>query len=153
MKAAADFVRQQCSTYFIPFFAIIFQVGFLALWITVILYLFSAGEVTAFGDGTPFAWIVWNEQTRYFIILYLFGLIWYSFYLVRVLVFISGLGKFMVSSIVACWYFEEGEPRHPFLKSLCRSIKCFGSIALGSFLITVVITIRVVLQIFQVRTL
>lgn len=45
MKAAADFIRQQCVSYFIPFYVVILQVGFLAFWITVILYLFSAGEV------------------------------------------------------------------------------------------------------------
>lgn len=61
MKASADFVRQQCSTYFLPFFVVFLQVAFLALWITVVLYLFSSGEVTAFGNSTPFAWIVWNE--------------------------------------------------------------------------------------------
>jgi hypothetical protein len=72
-------------------------------------------------------------------------------FLFRVLVFLSGLGKFLVSSIVACWYFEEGEPSHPFLKSIGRSIKVFGSIAFGSLLITVVMVIRIMLQIVYVQ--
>jgi uncharacterized membrane protein YqaE (UPF0057 family) len=48
MRAAADFVKQQCSTYFIPFFIVILQIGFFALWLTVVLYLFSSGDVQPF---------------------------------------------------------------------------------------------------------
>lgn len=76
MKAAADFVRQQCSSYFIPFFIILLQIGFIAIWITIVLYLFSSGEVIPFGNATPFAWIVWNERNRYLVIFFLFGLLW-----------------------------------------------------------------------------
>jgi hypothetical protein len=76
MKAAADFIKQQCSTYFLPFFIVFLQASYLALWITVVLYLFSSGDVKPFNQWTPFAWVVWNETNRYFVILYLFGLLW-----------------------------------------------------------------------------
>jgi len=60
MRASSDFIRAQCSTYFIPFFVVFLQVGYLALWITVVLYLFSSGNVKEFGADTPFAWVVWD---------------------------------------------------------------------------------------------
>lgn len=57
MKATADYVRQQCSSYFIFFYIVFLQAGFLALWIVIMLYLFSSGKVKQFDNLTPFAWV------------------------------------------------------------------------------------------------
>ena len=57
MKATADYVRQQCSSYFIFFYIVFLQAAFLALWIVIMLYLFSSGEVTQLDSTTPFAWV------------------------------------------------------------------------------------------------
>lgn len=75
MKAAADFTRQQCSAFLIPIFTTILQVGFLAIWITAITYIFSSGEIEQVGD-TPFAFVKWNRLMQGYALLYAFGLFW-----------------------------------------------------------------------------
>lgn len=60
--------------------------------------------------------------------------------------FLDGLGLYLVSSTVAIWYFEEGSPRSPIIRSICRSFKSFGSIVFGSLLLTIITVIRVVLE-------
>jgi hypothetical protein len=59
--------------------------------------------------------------------------------------FLSGLSKFLVASVAAFWYFSGGSPNHPLLRSICNALKAIGSIALGSFLLAVVITIQIAL--------
>jgi uncharacterized membrane protein YqaE (UPF0057 family) len=44
MKAAADFTRQECMTMLIPLFIVLLQVGFLALWLTCLLFIYSEGS-------------------------------------------------------------------------------------------------------------
>ena len=60
--------------------------------------------------------------------------------------FIGGCEKYLVSSSVAIWYYEEGYPDKPILRSLPRLLKSTGSVALGSFLISVTIVIRLLLS-------
>jgi hypothetical protein len=76
MKAAADFVRQQCSAYLIPIFMICLQIVFLAAWIIVIVYLFSSGTIKQLSEGSPFGWVGWNNTIQSYVIIYVFGLIW-----------------------------------------------------------------------------
>jgi hypothetical protein len=61
IKAAADFVRDCCSAFLIPFYIAVLQLLFLAFWVTVILFLFSSnkGKIAPI-DGTPFAMVEWN---------------------------------------------------------------------------------------------
>jgi hypothetical protein len=70
-------VRHCCWAFFIPVYITVFQLLFLAFWITVVLFLFSSskGMISPI-DGTPFAMVDWDPQTQYLIILYLFGLLW-----------------------------------------------------------------------------
>lgn len=61
IKAAADFVRNCCSAFMIPFYVTILQLLFLAAWVTVILFLFSSNSGTIQPiDGFPFAMVDWN---------------------------------------------------------------------------------------------
>lgn len=63
----------------------------------------------------------------------------------RIGFFIEGLGCYWTASTVSIWYFSEGSPEHPILRSICFSLKQLGSIAFGSLLIAVVVFIRMVL--------
>jgi solute carrier family 44 (choline transporter-like protein), member 2/4/5 len=55
-----------------------------------------------------------------------------------------------VSSTAAIWYFEEGEPSTPVLRSFCRVFYHLGSIAFGSLLIAIVMAVRIVLEYINV---
>ncbi len=78
IKAAADFVRNCCGAFFIPFYITILQLLFLSFWIVVILFLFSSNDGKIVPEaGTPFAAVTWNEETQKLIIFYIFGLLWY----------------------------------------------------------------------------
>ena len=78
MKAAADFTRQECMTMLIPLFIVLLQVGFLALWLTCLLFIYSEGskEVEPI-NGTPFGWVVWNDYIQWWSVAYVVGLFWY----------------------------------------------------------------------------
>lgn len=90
-----------------------------------------------------------NGMIKYNTIAYFICLVFCgNFYvLFRVMFFIEGLGSYWSSSTVAIWYFEEGDPSHPIMKSIGRSFLQFGSIAFGSLLIAIVIFIRIMLEI------
>lgn len=77
IKAAADFTRNCCWAFFIPFYITLFQLLFLAFWISVVLFLFSSnqGAIDPI-DGTPFAMVQWDSTNQWLIIVYLFGLLW-----------------------------------------------------------------------------
>lgn len=64
----------------------------------------------------------------------------------RILLFFSGSHKYIISSAVAIWYYEEGSPDKPILRSIPRLIKSIGSVALGSFLIMITVVARLVLS-------
>ena len=44
LKASADFTREQCYAFLIPVYITIMQVGFLAIWLTTLLYVFSSAS-------------------------------------------------------------------------------------------------------------
>ena len=111
---------------------------FLSFWVAVMLFLFSSNDDLDPVKNTPFAMVVWNENIQKFTIYYLFGLIW-------LIMFLDGLGLYLVSSTVAIWYFEEGSPRSPIIRSFCRSFKNSGSIVFGSLLLTIITVLRIVL--------
>jgi hypothetical protein len=56
----------------------------------------------------------------------------------------------MISSSVAIWYYEEGYPERPILRSVPRLIKSAGSIAFGSLLLLITFIIRLALQYISV---
>ena len=64
--------------------------------------------------------------------------------------FFDGLGCYWICSSASIWYFEEGDPDRPLIKSICRSLKASGSIAFGSFIIAVVALIRMILEFISV---
>ena len=80
IKAAADFVRNCCSAFFIPFYITFFQLLFVVFWVAVLLFLFSSntGDIDPI-DGTPFAMVHWSEDNQWLILYYIFGLLWYLY--------------------------------------------------------------------------
>jgi hypothetical protein len=69
----------------------------------------------------------------------------FYYYYSRIMFFFEGLGAYWISSTVAIWYFEEGNPNSPILRSICRSFKSMGSIVFGSLLLAIVTVIRLIL--------
>ncbi len=107
------------------------------------LYIFSSNSDTQPIDKTPFTMIVWDDNTQKLTIFYVFGLVW-------IVLFFEGIGMYWSSSVVAIWYFEDGNPTNPILRTICRSFRNFGSIAFGSGLLAVVTVLRVVLEFLNV---
>jgi len=80
----------------------------------------------------------WDSTNQWLIVVYLFGLLW-------IINFFSAVEAFWVSSTAALWYFEEGDPTAPVLRSFCRIFYHVGSLAFGSLLIAIVMFLRIVL--------
>lgn len=58
------------------------------------------------------------------------------------------MGDYWTCSSVAIWYFEQGEPRSPIYRSICRSLKQVGSLAFGSLIISIVVLLRLAMEYF-----
>ena len=143
----------------VPLFALIF---FLAWWIAVVAFLWSAGnEVEVRGgligmtnsttyakncEEDPFCTydLEWDNTMRYMMIYHLFGLFWAT-------QFIAGFGYVAISGAIARFYWCGGEinkiPKNPVIQSSKTALKYhLGSIALGSFFVAFVQFLRAVLQ-------
>eukprot|EP01132_Coremiostelium_polycephalum_P001430 gene1430-1804_t len=110
-----------------------FRLGFYSLGINV-LWLFFWGSIVSR------VYLVYEGGVYYFLMIYLV----FSFY--WVINVIKNVVHVTVSGLVATWYFMSGTvgiPRNPTLKAFNRAVTTsFGSICLGSLLISIIQTLR-----------
>jgi hypothetical protein len=75
IKTTAEFTQDKCQTILVPVFMFLAVSVFFAIWITVSIYIFSAGQVSQC-QGTPYACIDWDVGVKRSLAFYLFGLFW-----------------------------------------------------------------------------
>ncbi|QDZ19122.1 choline transporter [Chloropicon primus] len=162
VKVASQAIAAVPSLIAFPVVPLFFLVCFLAWWIAVVAFLWSAGdEVERRGDlslmtnSTAYALtceedphcaydVEWDSELKYLFIYHLFGLLWAS-------QFIIGFGDVAIAGAVARFYWCKGEvnkmPRNPVMHSAKVALNYhLGSIALGSFFIAFVQFLRGALQ-------
>jgi hypothetical protein len=82
-KTTVSFTMSNCCIFFLPMIGLILQLAWFIVWIVSFVFVFSIGEVTQ--REAPFAFlteIMWDDQTRYILILQVFGLLWVCNFLV-----------------------------------------------------------------------
>ena len=70
MKAAGDFIRSNYFIYIVPVVTLIISAFTLMVWLTVMLFLASCGDIIPPEQGSyvPFGWVDWSNTTRYLMI-------------------------------------------------------------------------------------
>jgi len=145
MECASDFVSGNLRVLWLPITSYLVCVPFVLYWIVTAVFLYSIGK-PEFKANSFIAEIVWEDQTRYMLWFFLFGLLW-------CVAFIICLQQFMIAATVCQWYFTgqgEGVDTDKGV-SVWKSFKwgiwwhC-GSIAFGSFIIALITMIRIVFE-------
>eukprot|EP00768_Dysnectes_brevis_P007244 gnl/Dysnectes_brevis/604_a668_5822.p1 GENE.gnl/Dysnectes_brevis/604_a668_5822~~gnl/Dysnectes_brevis/604_a668_5822.p1 ORF type:complete len:689 (+),score=172.19 gnl/Dysnectes_brevis/604_a668_5822:61-2127(+) len=147
IQVATDCVRQMFRIVFLPLLFIILVIIHV-VWsgAALALYWVVAGEFS--GDGgkrmfTPETILSWVYAG-----VLLFAILWGMF-------FIMSLGNFVISGAIAQWYFTLNREKNPPKKPIRRAVrwipKHMGSIAIGSFIIALIVWIRIVFEFVQSR--
>lgn len=147
IKTSALFVFSNFFIIFVPILSAILISAYIILWIYIFLYLWSVGTAIP-GSNSPFATIVWNKSTQYWVIFHAFSLLWN-------VAFLNYYGTFIISSTCAIWYFNGGKTSEsffsfPILTSCYWGIRYhLGSLALGSLILAVCWLVQLILIYIQ----
>ncbi|KAI0214390.1 Choline transporter-like protein 1 [Lamellibrachia satsuma] len=126
-----------------PFWTFLILMLFFVYWIIIYAYISTAGAAEA-NYEKDFRSVIYKKSdlVRYMWWYHLIGLIWIS-------EFILACQQFIIANTVASWYFTRDKSHlgNPISKSICHLIlHHIGSVALGSFIITLVKIPRYILM-------
>ena len=117
------------------------------IWAFGLLFLWSIGTYEK-RAGYPIGEVSWTWNHSGIVYAFIFGALWIG-------CFILYVGQFIVIATAGIWYFDHDESKttHPFP----ISVACWwtfryhtGSIALGAFILAVVMLMRIILSYIQV---
>lgn len=147
IQASATFIFQQFWIVFVPIITIIITIGYIAFWISVLIYIYSIGTITQKGN-TPLPSVSWSDETKQIWYYHLFALFW-------IVAFFIGALQFIVAATAAQWYFSHGTDqagKGSVCKSLYWSIRYhLGSLAIGSLLLAIIMFIRFIFEYMRVK--
>lgn len=148
MDQAAEFINDVCSIIFLPIGIFVYVCLFLAFWLSVFIYVYTEGTQKKSSNAWwPYGSMTWDNGVKRQLGYMIFVLIWN-------VEFICAFFYFVVSCACAKWYFAEGlqqkEVHNPVSRSIWKAFRYhFGSIALGSFILTFIWIIRITMEIIH----
>jgi solute carrier family 44 protein 1 (choline transporter-like protein)/choline transporter-like protein 2/4/5 len=140
METAADFVTEVCLIVLVPPITTLLISIWVVVWVPTFIYVWCQGEFAAAENGAIYGQVTWTEETRYSVLVYLFGGLWGA-------AFISACNQFIIASAACIWYFSprsvdnenDKDVDAAITKSVWRLFRYhLGSLAFGSFLVAVV---------------
>lgn len=142
ITVSAHFVFSNCCILFVPIIAIIFTCGFIAYWITTMVFIYSIGDISQYRN-TPFPDVKWDNTTHNLWYYQLFSLFW-------IIAFIIAVLQFVIAATAAQWYFSSTNDESG-SGSLCKSFFWsiryhLGSLAFGSLILAIVMFIRFIFE-------
>ena len=163
IKVASQAIGAMPLIIFFPLVPFVFMVVLVVYWALISALIYTAGEITlddvqcadlafrataadeCFGYSTS-----WDERLRYGFLYHLFGLLWTA-------QFIIGVALTSIAGAVASFYWSRGDsaamPSSPVLSSFRRTCRYhLGSIAIGSFVVAVIQTVRIWLEYLDKKT-
>ena len=132
-QVTSKYINQTCCIVFIPFLFFVILVIWLAYWIVMLVYLYTAGEFDQ-GSVKIFASFKMDEKLEY-------GFWFHIVMLFYITAIIEAYSQFVYASSACIWYFtsEKGTEKHPILKSFYRGFRYhFGSIVFGATIIAII---------------
>lgn len=146
IEAAAVFIFKTIFVVLTPLWGIVFTVGFIVYWIPTAIFIYSIGTYSY--NGSPVPNVNWTTNTQNFWYFHLFALFW-------CLAFFLAWVQFVVAATATQWYFTSSSDAGgsgSVSKSAYWSIRYhLGSLAFGSFILAVVMFIRVIFEYMKVK--
>ena len=131
-QVTSQYINKTWCIVFVPFLFFIILVIWLAIWIVLLVFLYTSGEFKS--DSKIFASFEMNEKLEY--------AFWYHivmlFYITAI---ITALSQFVYASSACIWYFtsEKGTENHSIAKSFYRAFRYhFGSLVFGATIIAII---------------
>lgn len=144
-KTTVDFTASNCCIFFLPLVGLVIHLVWFIVWVISFVYVFSVGEVTQRNSSllSFTTEIMWETNTRYLLILQVFGLLWVSN-------FLNGCQQFVIACAACIWYFTVRSDTGG-SGNICKSIWWLavyhqGSIAFGSCVIAICQMIRLIFE-------
>ena len=132
-EVTSKYINKTCCIVFVPFLFFIILVIWLAYWIVLLVYLYTAGEFDK-SSIKIFASFKMDEKLEY-------GFWYHIFMLFYITAVIEAYSQFVYASSACIWYFtfEKGTENHPIAKSFYRGFRYhFGSIVFGATIIAII---------------
>lgn len=141
----------KCSSRFItetPSVMLISPISFVVMclcfiwWFVVIIFLFGCGEVSQTPRQLPFGQFKYSSQIK--------SLSWFNFLsFLWNCMFLMDAADFVVMGAVCYWYFQrQQQQNHTKLSARILMKFHIGTVALGSFLTSLILFLRIVLEFF-----
>ena len=132
-EVTSKYINKTCCIVFVPFLFFVVLVIWLAYWIVMLVFLYTAGEFDR--DSIKiFASFKMDEKLEY-------GFWFHIFMLFYITAVIEAYSQFVYASSACIWYFtfEKGTENHPIAKSFYRGFRYhFGSIVFGATIIAII---------------
>jgi hypothetical protein len=146
LKSSALFVKSHFFVILIPIIVGILIFGYAIFWMFTLVFLWTVGDIKK-RESVFLAEVQWDGTTRNFVYAHLFALFWHTSFLLY-------YGQFAIIAAASLWYFNqgEGEVTHP------SPVKTgswwgfryhLGSLAFASFILAVIMMIKVILAYIQ----
>lgn len=153
LKSAALFMRQNFCIIVLPIVMTFIIVGYAMYWAITLLFAWSIGEYKK-RTGLPLGAVQWDGFTRFVVYVHMFALLWVG----CVLLYYS---QFVTILSTCIWYFNHDSvnnkntyKKSPILTAICWALFYhMGTIAFASFILAVVIAMRLMLYYIEVSRL
>ena len=145
LKTSAVIIIRNIRTLLIPFISFIFIIGFIAGWLVAFGYLMSCANIIQPTNGSQLKSVNLNDKDylKWQIGVFVFGLFWIA-------EFLAAVFKYCLIVGVCTWYFtstHDSRGNFTIFRGLWWAFRYnFGSLALGSFLLAVIWTIRLIFE-------
>jgi hypothetical protein len=135
MQCTAAFIGGTPQVFLVPPIFIVLLVAWFAVWVVIVMYILSIGELKQREDFVFLTSIVRTDDTTYMFLYTLFGYLWINALMI-------GIAQFVISAACAIWYFTSTSDTNGSGSLITGFWWVFryhlGSIAFGAFLIALV---------------
>ena len=132
IEVTSKYIHKTWCIIFVPFLFFVIVVAWLALWLILLVFLYTSGEFQS--DSKIFASYKMDEKLEY-------GF-WYHIVMIfYITAIIEAYSQFVYASSACIWYFnyEKGTENHPIAKSFERGIRYhFGSLVFGATIVAII---------------
>jgi hypothetical protein len=145
MKTTAKFIAENMRIFFLPAISYVFIFVWCLLWFFGALYIYTIGYAVPRKNFEFMTEMMWDEYQKAIVTYYILGFFWINAFLI-------GCTQFIIAAAAAIWYFQSGSDKKS--DTVATGIKWLfryhlGSIALGSMIIAICQTIRVIFEYYR----
>jgi solute carrier family 44 (choline transporter-like protein), member 2/4/5 len=138
MKSATIFIDDVWSVLFVPIAIFLISVVVYAFWVVALIYLYSSGTLVKDETADVIAKFQHDQKLQNALWFEFLGIVWINSFKVAML-------QFIISFACCVWYFTEDKENleHPIWRGVKNGIFYhMGSLAFGSFILSLVILIK-----------